>query len=122
MRACDYLVDIGPGAGVHGGEIVAAGTIEDIMLTFSSNISISVNEAWTKNRVFYAGTSVMLQGTDNAVFKEEFEGGVTISGTHSTRHIRSIPIRSRTATISSRQATASPSTRVRRDSRTKPCT
>ena len=31
MRAADYLVDVGPGAGVHGGEIVAAGTLEDIM-------------------------------------------------------------------------------------------
>lgn len=31
MRAADYIVDVGPGAGVHGGEIVAAGSIEDIM-------------------------------------------------------------------------------------------
>ena len=31
MRAADYIVDVGPGAGVHGGEIVAAGTLEDIM-------------------------------------------------------------------------------------------
>ncbi|MCH5199279.1 MAG: excinuclease ABC subunit UvrA, partial [Oscillospiraceae bacterium] len=30
MLAADYIVDIGPGAGVHGGEIVAAGSIEDI--------------------------------------------------------------------------------------------
>ena len=30
MRAADYIVDIGPGAGVHGGNIVAAGTVEDI--------------------------------------------------------------------------------------------
>ena len=30
MRAADYLVDIGPGAGVHGGEVVAAGTIQDV--------------------------------------------------------------------------------------------
>ncbi|MBE6969503.1 MAG: excinuclease ABC subunit UvrA [Ruminococcaceae bacterium] len=30
IRAADYLVDIGPGAGVHGGEIVAAGSVEDI--------------------------------------------------------------------------------------------
>ena len=30
MRAADFVVDIGPGAGVHGGEIVAAGTLEDI--------------------------------------------------------------------------------------------
>ena len=31
MRAADYIVDVGPGAGVHGGEIVAAGSLEDIM-------------------------------------------------------------------------------------------
>ena len=31
MRAADYLVDIGPKAGVHGGEIIAAGSVEDIM-------------------------------------------------------------------------------------------
>ncbi|NLA58734.1 MAG: excinuclease ABC subunit UvrA [Firmicutes bacterium] len=31
IRAADYIVDIGPGAGAHGGEIVAAGTLEDIM-------------------------------------------------------------------------------------------
>ncbi|MBW9155588.1 excinuclease ABC subunit UvrA [Clostridium tagluense] len=30
MMAADYIVDIGPGAGEHGGEIVAAGTIDDI--------------------------------------------------------------------------------------------
>ena len=30
MRAADYLVDVGPGAGVHGGQIVAAGSLEDI--------------------------------------------------------------------------------------------
>ncbi|MEG2958769.1 MAG: excinuclease ABC subunit UvrA [Oscillospiraceae bacterium] len=33
MRAADYIVDIGPGAGVHGGNLVAAGTAEDIMNT-----------------------------------------------------------------------------------------
>ena len=31
MRAADYIVDIGPGAGEHGGEVVAAGTVDDIM-------------------------------------------------------------------------------------------
>ena len=30
MRAADYIVDIGPGAGVHGGNVVAAGTVEGI--------------------------------------------------------------------------------------------
>ena len=33
MRAADYIVDIGPGAGVHGGEVVACGTAQDIMDT-----------------------------------------------------------------------------------------
>ena len=31
MRAADYIVDIGPAAGVHGGEVVATGTAADIM-------------------------------------------------------------------------------------------
>lgn len=31
MRAADYVVDIGPGAGEHGGEVVAEGTAEDII-------------------------------------------------------------------------------------------
>ncbi len=33
MRAADYIVDVGPGAGSHGGEIVACGTAEEIMNT-----------------------------------------------------------------------------------------
>ena len=31
MRAADFLVDIGPGAGIHGGELIAAGTPEEVM-------------------------------------------------------------------------------------------
>lgn len=31
MRAADYIVDIGPGAGEHGGEVIATGTAEEIM-------------------------------------------------------------------------------------------
>ncbi len=31
MRVADYIVDVGPGAGSHGGEIVASGTLEDIV-------------------------------------------------------------------------------------------
>lgn len=31
MRNADYIVDIGPGAGIHGGELIAAGTVEDII-------------------------------------------------------------------------------------------
>ena len=33
MRAADYIIDVGPGAGVHGGEVVAAGTAEEVMNT-----------------------------------------------------------------------------------------
>ena len=31
MKAADYIVDIGPGAGIHGGQVVAAGTPQEIM-------------------------------------------------------------------------------------------
>ncbi len=33
MREADYIIDVGPGAGVHGGQIVAAGTPEEVMNT-----------------------------------------------------------------------------------------
>ena len=33
MRQADYLIDVGPGAGVHGGKIVACGTAEEVMNT-----------------------------------------------------------------------------------------
>ena len=33
MRTADWIIDIGPGAGEHGGEVVAEGTLEDILNT-----------------------------------------------------------------------------------------
>ncbi|RXR30330.1 excinuclease ABC subunit UvrA [Sphingobium fluviale] len=36
IRAADYVVDMGPGAGVHGGEVVAQGTLEDILTATGS--------------------------------------------------------------------------------------
>ena len=36
IRAADYLVDMGPGAGVHGGEVVAAGTPGEVMSNMNS--------------------------------------------------------------------------------------
>ena len=36
MRAADYIVDIGPGAGIHGGEVVAVGTPEEVAANESS--------------------------------------------------------------------------------------
>ncbi|NHB97422.1 excinuclease ABC subunit UvrA [Photorhabdus stackebrandtii] len=36
IRAADHIIDIGPGAGMHGGEIVAEGTVKDIMVSKDS--------------------------------------------------------------------------------------
>lgn len=36
IRAADYLIDMGPGAGVHGGEVIAAGTPQDVFKNTSS--------------------------------------------------------------------------------------
>ena len=36
MRECDYIVDIGPGAGIHGGQIVAEGTLDEILANSNS--------------------------------------------------------------------------------------
>ena len=46
MLAADYIVDIGPGAGSHGGEVVATGTAEDIM-----NNPDSVTGAYLSGRI-----------------------------------------------------------------------
>ena len=36
MRASDYIIDIGPGAGIHGGRVVAAGTPQEVMANEAS--------------------------------------------------------------------------------------
>lgn len=36
MRAADHIIDIGPGAGINGGKVVAEGTVEDIENTKDS--------------------------------------------------------------------------------------
>ena len=44
MRAADYIVDVGPGAGVHGGEIVARrARVEDIMRRARARITGAVS-------------------------------------------------------------------------------
>ncbi|MCD7885082.1 MAG: excinuclease ABC subunit UvrA [Lachnospiraceae bacterium] len=47
MYAADYIVDIGPGAGEHGGEVVAAGTAEDL-----KNCPASITGAYLSRRLF----------------------------------------------------------------------
>ena len=46
MRAADFIVDVGPGAGEHGGNIVASGTIEDL-----TNCEASVTGAYLSGRI-----------------------------------------------------------------------
>ncbi len=62
MRAADYIVDIGPGAGEHGGEVIATGTAEEIMKNknsitgayLSGRIKIPVPKEKTEtNRIHY---------------------------------------------------------------------
>ncbi|MGD8190225.1 excinuclease ABC subunit UvrA [Brevibacillus ginsengisoli] len=47
MMACDYIIDIGPGAGIHGGQVVSAGTVQEVM-----NDSNSLTGAYLSGRKF----------------------------------------------------------------------
>ena len=49
MRAADYLVDIGPGAGEHGGQVVAAGTVDEVM-----QVNDSITGQYLSGRKFIA--------------------------------------------------------------------
>jgi len=57
IRAAQHIVDIGPGAGIHGGQIIAQGTLEDILANeasltgqyLSGKIGIQVPETTTPN-------------------------------------------------------------------------
>jgi len=44
MRRADYIIDLGPGAGVHGGEVVAAGTLEELLAHPASITGQSLRE------------------------------------------------------------------------------
>lgn len=45
IRAADHVIDIGPGAGVHGGQVVAEGTVDDIMAVEASLTGRSAENA-----------------------------------------------------------------------------
>jgi excinuclease ABC subunit A len=67
VRAADYVLDIGPGAGVHGGEIVAHGTPEDIMKSERSLTGQYLSgrrkiELPLKREAFHAGRQIGLRG------------------------------------------------------------
>ncbi len=70
MFAADYVVDIGPGAGVHGGEVVCAGSVEDIMACENSitgqYLSGKMKIEVPKNRRKGNGTKLTVKGaTEN---------------------------------------------------------
>lgn len=60
MLAADYIVDVGPGAGVHGGEIVAAGSIDDI-----KNCDRSITGAYLSGRRIIPVPQVRKKGSGN---------------------------------------------------------
>ncbi len=67
IRAADYVLDIGPGAGVHGGEIVARGTPEDIMSSEQSLTGKYLSgkkkiEVPTLREVFHEGRVIGVRG------------------------------------------------------------
>ena len=49
MRAADYLVDIGPGAGEHGGQVIASGTVDEVM-----QVKDSITGQYLSGRKFIA--------------------------------------------------------------------
>ena len=62
MRAADYIVDVGPGAGIHGGEIVAQGTIEDICAA-----PRSITGQYLSGKRFIPVPQARRKGTGNAL-------------------------------------------------------
>jgi len=67
IRSADYVLDIGPGAGVHGGEIVAQGTPQDIMNSEHSLTGQYLSgrrkiEIPTKREPYHAGKAIALRG------------------------------------------------------------
>jgi excinuclease ABC subunit A len=67
MRAADHVIDLGPGAGKHGGEVIAAGTIDEIMKNpasitgkfLSGEMKIATP---TQRRPFEAHRTIRIQG------------------------------------------------------------
>ena len=63
MRAADYIVDIGPGAGSHGGEVVAAGSVNDIM-----NCEKSITGQYLSGKKFIPLPPARLKGNGKYIY------------------------------------------------------
>lgn len=69
IRAADYLIELGPGAGVHGGELIAAGTVEEVM-----KVENSPTGRWLAGRgqdaaVGYCGASLLQNSGEKIVVR-----------------------------------------------------
>jgi excinuclease ABC subunit A len=66
MRAADYIIDMGPGAGAHGGQIVASGTLADVMRCPESLTGQYLSRAkqipWPQNRRPGSGEELIIKG------------------------------------------------------------
>ena len=62
IRNADYIVDIGPGAGIHGGEVVAAGTLKDI-----ENNKKSITGAYLSEREYIPIPKSRRKGNGNFI-------------------------------------------------------
>ena len=63
MRAADYIVDIGPGAGSHGGEVVASGSVNDIM-----NCEKSITGQYLSGKKFIPLPPARLKGNGKYIY------------------------------------------------------
>ena len=63
MRAADYIVDIGPGAGSHGGEVVASGSVNDIM-----NCERSITGQYLSGKKFIPLPPARLKGNGKYIY------------------------------------------------------
>lgn len=61
IRAADYLIEMGPGAGLHGGELVAAGTVEEVM-----KVEASPTGRWLRQGTQSPAPGVRLKGLEGA--------------------------------------------------------
>lgn len=88
IESADYVIDMGPGAGEHGGEVVVAGTVEDILAHDSSVTGLYMSGKKTievpKTRRQSNGNSIIVKGAAENNLKNidvEFPLGVFVSVT-----------------------------------------
>jgi len=74
MRAADFIVDLGPGAGEHGGRVVCAGTLEDVMRCPDSITGAYLNGTRRvpipQQRRLGSGKSLIVQGAEENNLKK----------------------------------------------------